>query len=1091
MDGNIISGATFESPSRLVRRPTLNTIMEDRRGERREEQKRQVDYSTARLDDSRYLRPQSIRSTSPVPSLISETSSVSSYYYGRRSGDFDDVSDIDSEIDPSIMTDQTSLRSVSPDNSPPIGHKPKYPTLAIPSPGFWPAPPQPPTQSPPRPPKIPLSPAALSMLGDQLPSLADQLSRLNTTPSLTGSLSTDPYQPSTGPTTPESQTNLPSDEIWDESMRENTYKVPPSSLPPVRPPKPKISVNTQGVGGQNAKSGLTAQERISVYDFAAQDFPDSPVFGEDDDVIHTGVPLTGVELPLDALVTLQHLSLEKPSTCPSLPPETPHEMRETFGPHYRQSPAGTPVSRISDYSISNMSIPSPGGFFASLGSNARHTWHMGSVPASALSPSSATAEQFYKCPWNTNAPPSPPATGHVFELDGSIGSDTATPPTARQATFGTPARSAFGLIHSSENRDEDVASPVVDYDDNYENVITEAVAKSMDKTTDWIAQQGSYLSALRETNPRNSVGAKAEQELRRRSTYLQKDSMNSPMKKAVRFLESETSKHEYEVPVVVPEEPIYYEAFRHIKSSSKASDPFIHRLTRSDSIQSVRLCMPHEHLKRLKGEYRMEHVERPNPLRPVSMFPGKETEQEQETTEQQVINRVERERQALDQVNARAWIVEAGKYLAGGSLLNSPARFKTIKTPKLGDIQNGRVKNPARILDLGGVPNGDWAWHCAQEFPHARIYTATTEQHLIDSRIQGPRNHRRTAITELWKLPYPDHHFHVISARTLHTFLKTQPPESDSGAANDSGLDEYDLTLRECLRCLKPGGYLEFSLMDAEIIKPGTLGSATSVEFAFNLKTRGYDPAPTKSFLRRIRQAGFDDIKRAWSVLPMGSPTIPPPQLPETPPPPMMGALPPTPPSSHHADSDNENGTASRTSTLANKAHQLTGKSIEAPKSQFRLFPPSTSRTSKAPPPLTINTSHANIHHRPLPTPPTSRSLASQPTPTPSSSSSRQSVEAVQGPIGTTADAATLSGLVGSWAWEQWMLRLETEMGHEVGRKGGLLDGVGQVLEEGKHTGAGWRCLTGWGRKPFEMDEGLGGVVGGVGVDGAGAGGWL
>ncbi len=70
--------------------------------------------------------------------------------------------------------------------------------------------------------------------------------------------------------------------------------------------------------------------------------------------------------------------------------------------------------------------------------------------------------------------------------------------------------------------------------------------------------------------------------------------------------------------------------------------------------------------------------------------------------------------------------------------------------------------------------------------------------------------------------------------------------------------------------------------------------------------------------------------------------------------------------------------------------------------------------------------------------------------------------EAVQGPVGSTADAASMAGLVGSRAWEQWMVRLQVEMGKEV-----LLGGVGKVLEEGKNTRAGWRCLSGWARKPL------------------------
>jgi len=67
---------------------------------------------------------------------------------------------------------------------------------------------------------------------------------------------------------------------------------------------------------------------------------------------------------------------------------------------------------------------------------------------------------------------------------------------------------------------------------------------------------------------------------------------------------------------------------------------------------------------------------------------------------------------------------------------------------------------------------------------------------------------------------------------------------------------------------------------------------------------------------------------------------------------------------------------------------------------------------------------------------------------------------------GTTVDASLISGMVGSWAWERWMLRLHREMGRDEER---LLDGVQATLEEGAITGASWRYLSGWARKPLTV----------------------
>lgn len=935
MDAYTLPATTYEVPARLARKHTLNTIMEDENSE-------MEDCSEGgREDNSRgrdqYLRPgERSASTSPVPSLAS---SISYYKSSRRSEDFDemyDVSDDDSDIAPSIMT-SISSQSMDSDKSPPSQAKlNRYPSLVIPSPSYWPTieKAQPQTVSPPRPPKIPISPAALSMLAHNLPCVSHP-------PSLDGSLNSDPFAGASAPVTPELQ-HPRSGEVWGDVNAGQAKK----------PQRPELKIRIEDGSGWYEDSGLGHVEGISIHDFAVdggQDVPDSPILGSED-----GLSDVGVQLPADALETLRHLSAEVPvRQAFDSPTDSEQEMEEVelaFTPPDRPSSADiTPMSQTSDYSISRLSIPSPGGFFASLGSNARHTWSSaGPGFAPTIPPSSTTAEQFYNCPWNRDLPGTVP---QVVEVDDT---DTEGPPTARQI----PPRPVEGSPFHVSSSPQLPRTP--DHDEGYERAIQETAEKSLDRTSVWLAAQTSYMSSLRETYPASEVGLGPAKSPKRRNDQRRDISLGSPIQKAVQFLESEVAKREHSsAKEPGTGESIYYHAFQHIQAQQESSDAFRHRHTRSDAIQTSRINLPEEHLAALQGTLRITHVERPDPKRPISMMPGKETEQPEETPEQKVIARVDRERQALEQVNARMWVVEAAKYLNGGKLLNSPAVSALVKAPAIGDIENGKIKSSPRVLDLGGQPNGDWAWHASQEYQHARVYTASMEQHLVDTGIRGPRNHRRVAVTELWQLPYPDNYFDAISARSLFSYLKTEKPLGQSA-------DEYDLCLQECLRCLKPGGYLEWFMMDSEIVNAGSRGIAASVEFGFNLKTRGYDPVPTKGWLGRVRRAGFDDIKRAWTFLPVGTPTKEAQMLPETPPPNV-----------------------------------------------------STFEYGKA--------------------------------------------EAVQGPVGSTADAASMSGLVGSWAWEQWMLWLHTEMGKEQ-----LLDGVGAVLEEGKSTGAGWRCLTGWARKPLE-----------------------
>lgn len=946
MDTYLLPATTYEAPPRLVRKHILNTIIEDEFSGNEEENYSEGEAEVKGRGRNQHLSPAPSReSTSPVPSL---TSSISSYYRtSRNSGDFDelyDVSDDDSDIAPSVQT-SISIHSLSSSEAPLSKAKPnQYPSLVIPSPSYWPSVKKANTISPPRPPKIPLSPAALYILGHDLPTASNP-------PSLNGSLASDPLAGTSAPVTPDMQTHSKSGDIWGQV--DALHKQGGAN----KGSRPQLRVQIDDGSGQYRGSGFSPEDCISVHDFAIdaeRDYSDSPVPTHEDDRIDVGV-----RLPPAALATLQHLSLEVPEF--SSPTDSEKEMEEVFPAPVRPSSADiTPMSQTSDYSISRLSIPSPGGFFSSLGSNARHTWCVnGPLPVSAVPPSSTTAEQFYRCPWNRELPAT---VEQVVELDDN---DTDGPPTARQLPprlveeVPSPESRSSGEIHQVA-----IIAPLSDHDENYEQAIQECAEKSLDRTSVWLAAQTSYMASLRETYPASEVGLSTGKTLERSSSHTRNDSLEAPIKRAVKFLESETAKREHLVVKRQGEgDSIYYHAFQHVKRQSSRVDPFRHRHTRSDSLQAARFSLPHEHISQLQGQFKITKVSRPAPQRPISMMPGKETTAEN-TTEKEVFARVERERQALEQVSASIWVIEAAKYLSGGRLLNSPAVKSLAKAPSLNDIEGCKIRAYPRVLDLGGQPSADWGWHCSREYPNAKVYTASTTDILLLPTVRGPHNHRLHTVPSLYTLPYPNDHFSAISARTLFSHLRLDAPQG-------LNLDEYDLCLQECLRCLKPGGYLEYFLMDSEVVNAGSRGTAVSVEFGFNLKTRGYDPLPTKSFLGRLRRAGFDDIKRAWTFLPMGTPTKEQHMLPETPPP--------------------------NVSTFENGLENGTRR-----------------------------------------------------------------VEAVQGPVGSTADAASMAGLVGSWAWEQWMVKLQTEMGKER-----LLEGVAEVLEEGKWTGAGWRCLSGWARKPF------------------------
>ncbi len=954
MENYILPATRYEPPARQARSHPLNTIIE------RSEVEHHTYNDTGRIHDRGRGRSLlythstgSARSVSPVPSL---TSSMSSCFPDNRVlQEFDELYDVSDEescdilnMIPGRTTDVTGAHFGNPEKS--LDSKTtrnRYPSIVTPSSSHWPIiqklPKTSPSISPARPPEIPLSPAVLSMLNRHLPSSSQ-------TPSLDESLNSDLHASSTGPTTPDTHSPVESAELGGaQEIKENLFRGAFGSLfKVVKAPEANV-VNDETELWEEDTSGFDTGQGTIVRDFGSErgySLQDSPVLGLDEDSLDAGV-----QLPPEALDTLQHLTLETPVSA-YLASDTGSigEMEEIpCAPLPRTTIDMTPVSQRSDYSLDQLSIPSPGGFFSSLGSNYRSTWCPDkSRPMSSMPPTSTVAERFYNFPWDMD----PQATvSHVICVDTDV--DSNGPPTARQVHYSSETvRSPTEGISALPPQGR--PSSATEYDLAYEQEIKHNAEDSLDRTSCWLAAQSSYMSALRERNPVNDLALDTTKASRRPSLHSRNDSLESPMKKAVRFLETENEqRQDSEAEGTEHGDSIYYHAFQHIQHDKHSQDAFRHGQTRSDSVQAERICLPHEHLDRLQGAYKISKVDRPTPLRPISMFPGKEKDESEQTTEQKAINRVEKERQALHQLNTSMWVIEASRFLNQGKLLNSPAAKALVSKSR----DQGSSKN-MRILDLGGLPNCDWAWHCAREYPSATVHTATTRSFPIDFNIRGPANHRSVEVLKLWSLPYADNSFDVISARSLFTHLKNEKPLGQA-------FDEYDLCLQECRRCLKSGGYLEFFLLDSEILSPGPRGTAASVEFSFSLKTRGYDPVPTKNWLGRVRRAGFDDIKRAWTFLPMGTSYREIPPLPETPPP------------------------------------------------DDSTFDP-------------------------------------------------MSVEAVHGPVGSTADAASMTGLVGSWAWEQWMLKLQTEMGKEQ-----LLEGVGSVFEEGKSTGAGWRSLSGWARKPL------------------------
>ncbi|KAF3906246.1 hypothetical protein ABW20_dc0102255 [Dactylellina cionopaga] len=447
------------------------------------------------------------------------------------------------------------------------------------------------------------------------------------------------------------------------------------------------------------------------------------------------------------------------------------------------------------------------------------------------------------------------------------------------------------------------------------------------------------------------------------------------------------------------EDPAYLVAFKKFLKPSVHTDAFICRQTRYDGFQTRRICndLPHEY--------------RPLPPCPPGAEPEparlpihRATWMDEGPRVLSITPEQRRAKEVTDEITSRLWVCMAAKWLQYGRILISPAH-DILNQSSLERRRNKSAAIPPptrrRVLDLGGAPVADWGWHCAYEYPHSKVYTVTSRPKNINidnvpvpdlgvvekRRFTGPLNHRHIKVSSLWKLPFPDNHFDVISARSLQTILKQTPPprrrsERQNRMSKTARLDEYSLTLKECYRVLKPGGHFEWSLTDSDVLRAGPATKALAEDFAHDLKSRGYDPYPTERWISRLANTGFVNTKRTWTILPMAPPAE---KL---------------------------------------KAKRRLGNSFEddlkAAREEMQI--------------------------------------------------ELKAWEELGIVKGNTHDVAAITGIVGTWRWEEWMVKLDGESENPAWKKG-LVNGITTTLDEGRENGSGWRCLVGWTRKPTTAEK--------------------
>lgn len=154
------------------------------------------------------------------------------------------------------------------------------------------------------------------------------------------------------------------------------------------------------------------------------------------------------------------------------------------------------------------------------------------------------------------------------------------------------------------------------------------------------------------------------------------------------------------------------------------------------------------------------------------------------------------------QTNLRFGALMTSRWLSFGRVLFSPAHS---------EIKNNRQD---RILILDGLGNDDWSFYCALTYSDATVYNlspykptgeVSAKKHESGA-WQSPSNHRQIHhVSIAHPFPFPKGFFTAVVLRF---------PVANSEAA-------YRNAVSESKRVLRPGGYLELSVLDLDMMNMG------------------------------------------------------------------------------------------------------------------------------------------------------------------------------------------------------------------------------------------------------------------------------
>ena len=182
---------------------------------------------------------------------------------------------------------------------------------------------------------------------------------------------------------------------------------------------------------------------------------------------------------------------------------------------------------------------------------------------------------------------------------------------------------------------------------------------------------------------------------------------------------------------------------------------------------------------------------------------------------------------------------------------------RVLFSPAHTEVGNGRV------LVLDGLRNDDWSFYCAETYEDAGIFNLSptpSRPQAQTSALQLPTNHRQIHHTNLGnRFPFPPGFFSAV-------VLRFPAVTSESAYLNAT---------TECMRVLRPGGYLEMIVLDLDMFNMGNKARKALRELKLRMQVAspGVSLKPLSDYLQKmVKRSGFDNLNRCVVNVPVAGP---------------------------------------------------------------------------------------------------------------------------------------------------------------------------------------------------------------------------